>query len=439
MKHDDPFDSLLGAPPPADPMAAPASEAEVRFVRRLLWAWLGLTVYGTLYPWTGPAIPDGSVGALLVASLGRRQSASDVLFNLLVYIPLGLLLMRALGSPRPGGGQLAAVTLIGGALSLSLECGQAFVPPRAPSMVDVFTNTAGTLLGGLLGMTRALPGEWRARAARWRQSHLLPGALPLFGALVLTLWAVAQLSPFVPAPSVSHIRHGLAPLWHTLAGDQPFSVTRWLEYGGAVLALAVVGRRMLRPEVPAWRLYAVLGLVLLYKVPVVDRQLTLEAALGWLAGVALAHLAGRRRWPAACALLVSVAADRLSTGDDALLRPMDWVPFHGQMATLSGIADVADAVWPYAALAFLAAGAGRAASRGRIAAGALAVFGLAFALELLQQGIPGRYPDITDPIVALAAWLLPWCHPALRAPAPPDPLAPEPDALPAGRPRHPTR
>jgi hypothetical protein len=47
--------------------------------------------------------------------------------------------------------------------------------------------------------------------------------------------------------------------------------------------------------------------------------------------------------------------------------------------------------------------------------GAMAVFGIAFAIEWNQRFLAGRSADITDAIIALLAWLAPWLYPPVRA------------------------
>jgi VanZ family protein len=117
--------------------------------------------------------------------------------------------------------------------------------------------------------------------------------------------------------------------------------------------------------------------------------------------------------------LFAAAADRLRPAAEAGAARILWTPFGGQMAGLHGLTDTLAAVWPYLAVAY-------AGVRLRLAppwvvalGGALAVAAFAFGLEALQAHVPGRYPDATDPLLALIGWLLPWCHPAVRRAAAP--------------------
>ena len=72
--------------------------------------------------------------------------ASDIVGNTLLFLPLGYFLRRLLTSSSPIR-QLVIAAVIGGTLSLSIELYQVYCHNRFPSIFDVITNVAGTLIG----------------------------------------------------------------------------------------------------------------------------------------------------------------------------------------------------------------------------------------------------------------------------------------------------
>jgi glycopeptide antibiotics resistance protein len=70
--------------------------------------------------------------------------------NIAVFIPLGFLLYLSLPSSQR---RLAAVILIGAALSLTVELGQLALPGRTTALDDVLLNALGTAFGGGLAIT----------------------------------------------------------------------------------------------------------------------------------------------------------------------------------------------------------------------------------------------------------------------------------------------
>jgi glycopeptide antibiotics resistance protein len=71
---------------------------------------------------------------------------SDLVGNTLLFVPLGYFLRRVLTSSNPLR-QLLIAAGIGIALSLSIELYQVYCHSRFPSIFDVITNVAGTVLG----------------------------------------------------------------------------------------------------------------------------------------------------------------------------------------------------------------------------------------------------------------------------------------------------
>jgi VanZ family protein len=137
----------------------------------LALGWSALVVYGSLLPFgfdlTGLTGQAGGVWACLVnamtspawiastpdtSSLGVPAWASDLVLNLALYLPLGVLLR--LTASRATGRQWAQIACAGAAvLSMSwlLESAQSLIPGRYASLQDIVLNTTGGLLGVLIG------------------------------------------------------------------------------------------------------------------------------------------------------------------------------------------------------------------------------------------------------------------------------------------------
>ena len=92
---------------------------------------------------------DASAGARTgeLLQLGRYRGG-DVRRNLVLFIPFGVLLHHE-GRRRSWKLLPLTVVVATGAflLSAAIECAQAFLPSRFPSLTDVFANTVGALIG----------------------------------------------------------------------------------------------------------------------------------------------------------------------------------------------------------------------------------------------------------------------------------------------------
>jgi VanZ family protein len=154
-------------------------------VRRTLWLlFAAFVVYGTTIPFhfvrrlstveeklhrivENPMSPVGTP---------RDWSAPDILQNLLLFVPFGVLGIFAAGpDARSGASRIVVVTGLGAALGLSVEAVQLFTQDRVSSLIDAATDTLGAGLGavmahqlqrsmrGALGQMSA-SGWFRARA-----------------------------------------------------------------------------------------------------------------------------------------------------------------------------------------------------------------------------------------------------------------------------------
>jgi VanZ family protein len=382
----------------------------------LLVLYAGLIIYGSLYPFSGWRWPNDYTTTVLGWWWPRHISKSDLITNLIIYIPLGFLFMRILCGRLKTVSAIFLVTIMGMVFSFAMEFLQMFIPARESSFSDVVLNGISTLAGTLIagcGWEGTILGQ-RLRVVR--RAWFSPGKTVDLGLTVLGFWALSQLAPFVPSLDIGNLRHGLSLLWLTLCGMEPFNIPVMAVYaldiaGLAGIALLAAVDRM-RVTV-AFIVFA--GAVLLLKVPIIGRQLSLEAAAGY--GVAMLVVPVivllRRSLLVVTAMVAIYAAfviDELRPVAEALsmVHTFNWVPFRGQMANLMGFASILEGIWPFAAMAFLCQTAKPRHSRLVAVFAGLFIAITAFVLEWKQQFIPGRYPDITAVVLAVAGWSIPW-------------------------------
>lgn len=370
--------------------------------RRLRWlglsGWLCLTLYGTLFPFTGwrPA----SAHAWFLDPLAHSiVSSPDMLANVLLYMPLGFIvaLHRRWHS-------IFLAVAIAAAISLSLETAQAFLPGRYSSLLDIATNVFGAGLGAAMALLVAWPMHMLDRSVLTQLQH---DRVAWLGLTALAVWVCAQLLPFVPSLDVANLKAGLRPLWQAWQGSQPVSLWRGAVYATATAALTVTGISALRARYWNGMVAAALLAVLPLKVLVIGRQLSPEALVGTLAGVALGlalQTCGYRRalGSAVLCIVVYIAAEALQPGAaGTAMHAFNWLPLQAQMSQpVNGLANLADAIWPPLTLGCLCCRLHMRSLWPLLPAVALLLFGV----EWAQCWIPGRYPDITSVLAGTLAW-----------------------------------
>ena len=142
-------------------------------------------------------------------SRGYHASGSDVLSNLLLYVPLGAMLATRWASGRVWASLAAALgaTAIGSLISAAVEAGQLLSWERITSAQDWLMNTTGTGFGALWGAATGRRA-WAGGAdllRRWRAER--PAALAALG--ICLMLAADALSPYIPTIEVSSVKRNL--------------------------------------------------------------------------------------------------------------------------------------------------------------------------------------------------------------------------------------
>jgi glycopeptide antibiotics resistance protein len=363
----------------------------------LLAVITGLIVYVSLFPFRFVADGPGLAEALRSLSWARA-GRGDMFNNVLLYAPFGFC-VALLVEPRWGrAAGIVAGTLLGAALSLGLEVLQASVAVRVSSLRDLSLNTAGSLLGTLLGSafhalgSRVSPqGTPRSRSAFVAMS-------------ILVLWLLERLWPLLPDPGLRQLKRAVRPLltphieWPALAGF----LVGWLVVAQVVFGLArrqramdafliviatvLVGRTFVAGSTLEVAEIAAIALLLPLLVPLSRLEDGMRSTLvAVLLGVWLA-------WAAVRPLLdgAPVSAEGLAGLREMLLRNVPPPPL------------LANKAFSYLSLGWLLTGAGLVP---HVAAGMIVLFVLL--LTMLQVGAPVPAYGWVDLLIAcLAGWVV---------------------------------
>lgn len=380
-------------------------------------AYTALIVYGTLYPFTGWEWPHGIKRSDLMLNWPDRVARPDIITNLLIYVPLGMLYGLLLVRRASHTLTLSAVFLAGLLTSATLEYLQIFLPGRITSPSDIAFNAIGTLAGGVIAIM-VHPGTLAFRhLSIWRHTYFNRADTTNLGLVVILTWVVAQLFPFIPSLDPEVLKTSLAPIDKVLNHQAQFDYARFGVYAFNTLALCLIYLTTCTRQHTRVALFALaVYLVILLKLPTINRLLPLEALTGTLAGL-IAFLALHTQRPLATALaagsLISAYLLGGLNGESYSLtihREINWTLFRGHLGRVSGLVDIIETLWPFAALAYLAIYHRPHARFSLALKGGVLVFSLAVLIEVLQQFIPGRKPDITDAMVAAAGWFLAWYY-----------------------------
>jgi hypothetical protein len=274
-------------------------------------------------------------------------------------------------------------------------------------------------LGGVL-IARNVEGHTNIgqRLFSLRSKWFLSGKVADMGLAVMGLWVLSQLAPFVPSLDWGNLKSGLKPLWHTLHDPGRFNLYQAAAYALTVGGLAGIAILVMIDKNRIVGIFAFfVAAVFLCKIPVVGRQLSLEAISGLFAGLVMLVLwrsLPRRVVPVAVAVVILAAfvIDELRPVVDSqtIAYQFNWIPFRGQLANESGFVSILEGLWPFSALAYLSLIMFPQHRYLAALLGGLFLVSIVAVLEWTQQFIPGRYPDITQVLLAVVGWVFPWLY-----------------------------
>ena len=374
---------------------------------RLLLPVIALIIYGSLYPWHFDFSRAGAnpLWTLLHSWPARfdRFSLRDAAVNVLLYCPLGITAYLAMVRRHSRAAALAGAALLALALSACIEMLQLYDANRVCSLFDVATNFTAAALGAFtalvferrlanLGGRRQGQQSQQARQAR-------RGAV---SALVLAgCWAGYQLYPLFPALSRTHLRITMSRMLHSAISPVEVIACAAEWFAFALVMRALFGRVRL-----FWLALAMACLPL--RLVIADRGLTLSELLGAALALLLWPILrepvrlGAGAWMLALAVLLRELAPFHLT---ATPQAFSWVPFGAALASERGPAALVlfRKAYDYGGLVWMLRVRGMSyAKAGAAVSAALAI------LEAVQRYLPGRYPEITDPFLALLMTFILW-------------------------------
>jgi VanZ family protein len=322
--------------------------------------WVLLLTYASLYPFAPLRAPTlETVRGIFIFS--RHVIRSDVVFNIVAYVPLGMLLCLFFRSAGQRGRAIAKAAGIAAAFSLVMELAQLFVPNRVSSFVDLAANTFGALAGALVFadplysmLTRPL-GELRERS-------VIGGAWGDAALVLLMLWLLAQLNPALPFFGAGDIAREIEPELATL---------QWAAVGLGVCGFGLFISTLVEAETGSLRVtLLMLTLALWLKFAMAGIMLQPHFSPDWrdtgrvvgLAGGILAFIPLRkltRLGRVYLALVFILAAALFSkvfgaySAMDEFMRLFRWP--HGQLGSFATLTRFIHELWPFAAVVFLVA------------------------------------------------------------------------------------
>lgn len=367
-------------------------------VRRLsLWllgAWALLIASASLYPFDLQLRPmlESLLAGLPRLREWREPSQRDAMVNLLLYLPFGLLGSMALEKQGSALLRIWLPTAGAAVLSLTIEILQHALPPRDPSLADWILNIVSAVVGTIIAaLYSALP----VRPISRRLQRLAIGPAP---ALLVALWLIAHLAPFVP-----RLRPGRIEAAIEASMAMAISLPQAVAYFCCCIVLAALLHALMRRPYFWSALLGLTAVCLAGRLLFVGQHLTPGEAIATPAAlfvVAVLRRIDPRNWESRAFVIATLGVlvaglwpMPLAGVAAAASMEVVWLPF-GELAGLGadpGSLPLPERLFLGIGLAWLALHGGTR----RLPPLPLVIL-IALAVEFLQQWIPGRLSETTD-------------------------------------------
>jgi len=340
-----------------------------------------LIVYASWFPFSGWRDLGISPVDFLTSPLPRYWTVFDLWTNIVGYVPLGTLTVFALYPRVRGAAAWLLASAAGILLSGTMEAVQTYLPSRVSSVMDLYANGAGAIVGALVGvsLTHAFLEQSRLLHIRRRWFTREAGR----GLVVVALWPLAQLYPqvylfglgqFLPIVSewLGELLEEDIDLGAMLRHQDELTVEQyWLSEAmitasgltGAVLTLLCMTRARAPRAVLA---VALVGAGVVAKTMASALHFSPENAFIWLTpgaqggllcgllmiiGLVFAPPVAQRR-VAVLMLLICVAVANIAPSNPYFLSTLQaWM--QGKFLNFNGAARFLALLWPFVALWFL--------------------------------------------------------------------------------------
>ena len=331
-----------------------------RRYRGSLVVWALLIAYASLYPFL-PLRPPSMEAVTGFFSAPRYVIRSDIAFNVVAYLPLGMLACLYFRGVGEGRHAIAKAVALAAGYSLLMEALQLFVPNRHVSPFDLAANTAGALLGAL-AFAPPLYALVTRPLGELREAIVIPGAWGDAGLVLVMLWLLAQLNPALPFFGAGDI-----------GGDARIEVEilQWAAVAMAICGFGLFVSALVKADhgslrvtlvllsIALWLKFAFAPLLLQphFHAEWVDQGRVAGLAVGIFALVPLRKLARPGRVYLGLVLILAGTLFSKIFGAyspvDELVRLFRWP--HGQVGSFATLTRFLHELWPFAAVVFLSA------------------------------------------------------------------------------------
>ncbi|MEE9222502.1 MAG: VanZ family protein [Nitrosomonadaceae bacterium] len=356
--------------------------------------WIIITIiiaYGSLFPFDFQAYDlNWATFDLFLRSWQARSSWGDLLGNIILFVPFGIVGMLSTRTLRFVSLNVLLVLVSGLILAVGLQFAQLYLPGRIAALKDAIWNTLGLTLGMFFAL---VANNYILRL------HIKRLAIPLIPLVLLGTWCTYRLIPFVPTIDFQEIKDSLKPLLiHPEISLLAVCINAvsWMLAGYFLKYLPGPGGTL-------GKLGLLMAGIFGLEVLIVANDVTASNIVGALIALMFsAMFLDRIKGIAtmlAILLAISIVLQGLAPFDPRpVIATFNWLPFHGFLggSMYHNTLALLQKTFLYSSLVFLLYELGLSWLKAALLTGFLLLL-----IEAAQIYFSGHTPEITDPLLIL--------------------------------------
>jgi len=382
-----------------------------------------LILIGSIYPFTDWHWPTEGGWLDSFENTTRYVPRSDFIVNFLIYIPLGALASILLQNRINLYFLLLTSTCVASGIGATMELLQLFIPSRAHSLIDLSMNASGALAGALTHHFTKKHSILGKHLRQIRYKWFKKGRYSELGLVIIAIWALSELSPLAPSLDLNTIILDYNNFTKDLFNLSAWNYFSIMAFALEIFALFLIIELVLKAKSNCLIIFGAFACMIIYmKLPVADTHLSAEHFWGLIIGIALNFSLQNRTIELRTklvmyALFLTYLINQLNHPAQLptdSLNTFNWLPFDSDAKRINRVTEILNITWIFLALSFLTLSIKQKKLKRNGAIGLIVATIVALILEWQQQTLQNSSADITDVLVAMFAWSLPYFHPEIR-------------------------
>jgi len=281
-------------------------------------------------------------------------------------------------------------------------------------------NTSGAFTGAVIHHFTKKHSALGQYLRHVRYLWFVRGRYAELGLVIIALWSLSEISPFAPSLSFEKIMIDYSHFTATIFNSEHWNLFKVIAFAFEIFALFLIAEFVLINKASSIFVFgAFAGIIIYLKLPIADTSFTAEFFWGLIVGIAFYFFTQNKTLELRTklvmyALFLAYLISQLNHPAQITSDGFNWLPFASDSNRINRVTEILNITWIFLALSFFTLSIKQTNVKKNGLIGLVVVGIVSLTLEWQQQTLQNTSADITDVLVAMSAWALPYFHPEIR-------------------------